>query len=281
MSGFDPNWLALREPVDHRSRDRGLMARLSGRVGRKEGVTVLDLGCGTGSNLRALAPVLPQAWQSWTLVDNDPALLEAASEALEDWADDSESFGEELILTKGDKRLTVDLRKLDLSADIDKALDWRPDLVTASALFDLVSEGWMIAFAIGVARRGLSFYTSLTYDGREEWSPPHALDARIAAAFHAHQARDKGFGPAAGPKATEALARAFRATGYQVETAESPWRLGAGEVALIGELAKGIAAAVRETSALEEAEVEAWLAARAGGGTRCLVGHLDLLARPA
>ena len=36
--------------------------------------TVVDLGCGTGSNLRALAPPCPRR-QSWRLVDRDPALL--------------------------------------------------------------------------------------------------------------------------------------------------------------------------------------------------------------
>jgi SAM-dependent methyltransferase len=280
MSGFDPSWLALREPVDHRSRDRALLAKLARKVGRRDGVSVLDLGCGAGSNLRALAPLLPQAWQSWTLVDNDATLLEAASEALEDWADDSEVFGEELILEKGDKRLTVDLRKLDLGAEIDMALDWRPDLVTASALFDLISEEWMLAFAIGVARRKLCFYTSLTYDGREEWRPSHPLDARVNAAFHAHQHRDKGFGPAAGPAATAALGRAFLAAGYAVETGQSPWRLGPADAALIAELAKGVAGAVGETGELTPEEVAAWLAAHTAPGASCLIGHEDLLALP-
>ncbi len=161
MSGFDPTWLALREPADHKARDKGLLTAVARQTGRKDGVSIVDLGCGTGSNLRAIAPALPQAWQSWTLVDHDPKLLEAAQEALEEWADDSEAFGEELILTKGDKRLTVDLRRIDLVTEVDKVLDWRPDLITAAALFDLISEGWMIAFAIGLARRGISFYTAL------------------------------------------------------------------------------------------------------------------------
>jgi len=280
MSGFDPEWLALRETADQRARDRTLMAKLGARVGRRDGVTVLDLGCGAGSNLRALAPVLPQAWQSWTLVDHDTALLEAAVEALEDWADDSENFGEELILTKGEKRLTVDLRKLDLASEIDKALDWRPDLVTASALFDLVSESWMLAFAIGVARRGIGFYTSLSYDGREEWTPAHPADQAVNAVFQAHQTRDKGFGPAAGPAATAILGQAFLAAGYAVETAKSPWRLGAEDKALIGALAKGIAAAVRETGDVPEAEIADWLAAREAEGVRSVIGHEDLLALP-
>jgi SAM-dependent methyltransferase len=281
MTGFDPTWLALREPADHAARDRALLLQVARTVGRKDGVSVVDLGCGTGSNLRAIAPALPQPWQSWTLVDHDPKLLEAAQEALEDWADDSEAFGEELILTKGDKRLTVDLRHADLVTEIDKVLDWRPDLITAAALFDLVSEGWMIAFAIGLARRGISFYTALTYDGRGEWTPPHVLDGRIKAAFDRHQRRDKGFGPSAGPKASQALQSAFMAAGYVTVNGDSPWRLGAGEAELIGELAKGIAAAAVETGDISQDEADVWLAAHREPGTACLVGHTDLFARPA
>jgi SAM-dependent methyltransferase len=280
MSGFDPNWLALREGADHKARDKALLLKVAQKVGRRDGVSIVDLGCGTGSNLRAIAPALAQDWQSWTLVDHDPKLLEAAQETLEEWADDSEAFGEELILMKGEKRITVDLRHVDLATDFERVLDWRPDMITAAALFDLISEEWMIAFAIGLARREIAFYTALTYDGREEWTPPHPLDARVKAAFDAHQGRDKGFGPAAGPGATSALKRAFSAAGYVVETGDSPWRLGAGDGALIGELASGIAAAAAETGDVSEAQAQEWLAAH-GAGASCLIGHLDLFARPA
>jgi SAM-dependent methyltransferase len=281
MSGFDPNWLALREAADHAARDKSLLLNVATRVGRKDGISVVDLGCGTGSNLRAVAPALPQAWQSWTLVDHDPKLLEAAQEALEEWADDSEAFGEELILIKGEKRLTVDLRHADLVADMDRVLDWRPDLVTAAALFDLVSEAWMLAFAIGLARRGISFYTALTYDGREQWTPPHVLDAKVKAAFDRHQRRDKGFGAASGPRATDELKSAFMAAGYVTQTGDSPWRLGQGQAELISELAKGIAAAAVETGEVSRDEADFWLAAHSAPGVSCLIGHADLFARPA
>ena len=92
-----------------------------------------------------------------------------------------------------------------------------------------------------------------------------------------HQRRDKGFGPAAGPAATDALAEAFDARGYRVTTGASPWRLGAAEQALLRELAAGVAQAVRETGRMPEERVSAWLAARSGGAS-CTIGHADLLA---
>ena len=51
MSGFSPEWLALREPIDHRSRNAELASSLSARFQQRSAVEVVDLGCGTGSNL--------------------------------------------------------------------------------------------------------------------------------------------------------------------------------------------------------------------------------------
>jgi len=82
LSGFDPGWLALREPADARARDRGLAARLAAAFAGRESIRVTDLGCGTGANLRATAPLLPPR-QPWTPVDHDPALLAAPRAALE------------------------------------------------------------------------------------------------------------------------------------------------------------------------------------------------------
>ncbi len=87
-------------------------------------VRVVDLACGTGSTLRALSPHLP-ARQSWKLIDNDPALLKRA------------------LATPPDKHLAVSAMTLDLSRDLAAALEHPADLVTMSALLDLVSEAWL------------------------------------------------------------------------------------------------------------------------------------------
>ena len=53
MSGFAAAWLALREPYDHAARSAALADRFAAAVGKAP--HLLDLGCGTGSNLRYLA----------------------------------------------------------------------------------------------------------------------------------------------------------------------------------------------------------------------------------
>jgi SAM-dependent methyltransferase len=276
---FSPEWLALREPVDHRSVNRDLAARVAQWFDGPDHMSVIDLGCGTGSNLRGSFHLLADS-QHWTLVDHDPVLLQAARARLAAWADEAEEAGEELLLAKDGKRLMVDTRQADLTADLERVLDWRPDLVTAAALFDLVSAPWLARFAGAIADRRLPLYTVLTYDGREIWQPRHPVDEAMVAAFHAHQHTDKGFGIAAGPDATALLAKALTDEGYLASTADSPWLLTPADGALVAALTSGIAGAVRETGRVPDAEVSAWLASKQEA-REGLVGHLDLFARPA
>lgn len=276
MSGFSAEWLALREPVDHRSRDALLARRLARHLGGREVVRVVDLGCGAGSNIRATSALLGPV-QHWTLVDYDPALIGAARRTLTAWADAAEAAGEGLILAKGGRTLHVTFRRADLVADLEAVVGARPDLVTASALFDLCSAPFLDRLADAVVASRAAFYTVLTYDGRQSWTPPHGADAAMLAAFHAHQASDKGFGLAAGPAAPAVLARAFRRHGWSVEEGDSPWLLDAADGALVADLATGFADAVAETGRIAAGDLAQW---RAVPRTGAIVGHLDTLATP-
>lgn len=280
MSGFSSRWLSLREPADHRSRHEGLAEALKTRFLQRETITVVDLGCGTGSNLRATAALLP-VHQRWTLVDHDVALLDAAKAALTVWADRCITVKQGLKLSKGAATIVVSFQQADLAADLDAVLDGAgapgPDLVTASALFDLASAAFIQKVAASVARRNAVFYTVLTYNGIQHWTPRSPLDQQMTAAFHRHQMTDKGLGIAAGPAAPVELAEAFTTFGYSVAEGDSPWRLGHADAALVAELAAGYAAAVRETKALTAVEIDGWLARTRTGSQ---VGHTDTLAIP-
>src|SRR5919206_2284407 len=74
---YDPSWLALRERADARSRARDLAERAAKAVARQHRIVVHDLGCGTGSMTRWLAPLLPGP-QHWVLHDRDEDLLHIA-----------------------------------------------------------------------------------------------------------------------------------------------------------------------------------------------------------
>lgn len=248
---FSADWLALRRDADFRARNRKLSENLSEFFRGRAGITVLDLGAGTGANLAATAPLLPLP-QHWRLVDNDPALL-ARVEAPEG--------------------VTVEVVTADLAEGVP--LDPRPDLVTASAFFDLAGARWLDRFVADLARTGAAFYTVLTYDGREDWEG--ANDRFVLAAFHDDQRRDKGLGPALGPDAHAHLADRLRAAGYTVAEGESDWHLEAPrDAALIAALADGTADAVEPVLGVSAAD---WVRERRAV-PRVTVGHRDLLALP-
>lgn len=278
MSGFAPDWLALREPADVRARAAGPAGTLAARFIGHEHASVVDLGCGTGSNLRATSGLLPDR-QTWRLVDHDPALLAAARDKLAAWADGADTAADgALVLSKGRQRIAVTFTQADLAGDLAGALGSRTDLVTASALFDLCSADFIRRFAAAVAERRSLFYTVLTYNGIQHWTPRRPADNAMAGAFHAHQMRDKGFGPSAGPTAPAHLADQFRLAGYIVEEGDSPWRLSAPrDKALIDELADGFANAVAETGKVDRKTVDEWKKlSRSAAET----GHTDTLAIP-
>lgn len=260
---FDAAWLGLREEVDHQSRVVGLLPLLSEWWTATGRSTVLDLGCGTGSNLRYLEPKLPHP-QSWTLVDHDDALLANIEAPSRDVA--------------------VNLVRGDLAGP-GLAEVRRAHLVTASALLDLVSEAWLRDLVEACVSAGCGALFALTYDGTIEWSEcDDPMDALVRDAVNAHQRRDKGLGPALGPTGGRIAEQLFQKRGYRTWLLPSAWRLGAKEVALVEALISGWADAAVEQLPAEADGVRAWAdrrrAAVANGDVDLVVGHQDLLALP-
>ena len=72
-----PDWLALREPADAEARATDLLEPSRASAPRPAAV-IHDLGCGTGSMGRWLAPRLPGR-QHWIMYDRDPDLLDHAA----------------------------------------------------------------------------------------------------------------------------------------------------------------------------------------------------------
>lgn len=275
MSGFSSEWLALREPADRRARSAGIVHMLTRSFAEVDEIEACDLGAGTGATLRALVPVLPPSHQRWTLIDRDPALLAEAQRLLAAWADAADG----LRLEAGDRTLELRMVQGDLTGDLEALIPPQADIVTSSALIDLVSDAWLDRLVAAVIRRRAVVLMALAYAGVERWRPAHPADRAMLEAFVAHQRRDKGFGPALGPTAAEVLSRKLKDAGYEVVMAPSPWQLvGSRDRALIDALADGIAAAVGETGAVPPAAIAAWRAARREVAS-VEIGHIDLFAR--
>lgn len=260
---FSAEWLKLREPFDRRARNRDVLDAVFAAYANKTAITIADLACGTGSTLRTLHPHL-KARQHWRLFDNDLSLLARAPES-------------------DPPHLQVQTIPIDLNRDLEMALDGLLDLVTTSALLDLVSDEWLERFAVEAAVRNVPVYAALSYDGRAMLSPIDPMDEAVIAAVNRHQRTNKGFGPALGPDAATAAVARFKRVGYSVVSGEADWVFGPNDKEIQIETIAGWASAAREIgeSALD---VAGWLSRRhemiEAGRSTIRVGHVDLFARP-
>ena len=264
MSGFSADWLALREPYDRAARSRLVLDAVTSAFADRASLSVVDLACGTGSTLRALTKHLP-ARQEWRLVDNDLGLLLRAGQTS----------------LSGVKITTV---PVDLARDLEVALDGPVEMVTTSALLDLVSPAWLERFVVETAARKLPVYAALSYDGRIAFDPSDPLDSKVIAAVNRHQRTDKGFGPALGPiAAAEAIGR-FERLRYSVVQATSDWVFGPDDRDIQLETVAGWASAARDLGDLSLADIANWLVRRretiAAGRSSIRVGHIDFFASP-
>ncbi|MEO0618166.1 MAG: class I SAM-dependent methyltransferase [Pseudomonadota bacterium] len=262
MSGFSADWLSLREAADTRSRSDAVMAAAKAHFSSAAQISICDLGSGTGASVEAFGALFPRL-QQWRLVDIDASNLERAH----------------LRYAESDA-VIVTTRVHDLVAS---PIAWADgtDLVTATALFDLVSQDWLEAFVAALADARLPLLTTLTYDGRHVFSPHHPDDAEMHCAFDAHQMGEKSFGRALGPNACEVMIRLLRARGYTVMSGDSAWRLSSScDAALIEQLLRGWAHAVAEAKLVDANVVDHWLEARRANTETLIVGHTDIFAYP-
>jgi len=124
MSGFDKEWLRLREPADRAARSSSLVETVKAYLESHSPRVVMDIGCGTGSTFRTLSPLLADV--EWKLLDYEAVLLDEAERQI-------------------GPRDDVSFHCADLNT-LDESLLDNVAVVTASALFDLCSEDFCRRF---------------------------------------------------------------------------------------------------------------------------------------
>ncbi|MGW4493072.1 class I SAM-dependent methyltransferase [Streptomyces sp. NPDC004376] len=266
---YAPEWLQLREAADAEARAEVLLEPLTTRVAERPGgdggLVVHDLGCGTGSMGRWLAARLDGA-QHWVLHDLDPYLLHFAAVASPRAGADG-------------AQVTVETRRGDVARLTPDALTGA-DLVTASALLDVLTREEVETLAAACAGAGCPALLTLSVAGRVELEPSDPLDAQLAEAFNDHQRRTGMLGP----DAVAVACQAFAEHGATVRVHPSPWRLGSEHAVLTAQWLRGwVGAAVEQRPELRERAavyLDERLAALEAGELRVVVHHSDLLALP-
>jgi Methyltransferase domain len=265
MPRVSPGWLALREPADAAARSDDLVAAVSRRLAGRPRLVIHDLGCGTGAVARWLAPRLPYP-QHWVMYDRDAALLDCIPAAAP--ADS----------------VTLQTRRRDVTELTVDELGGA-DLITASALLDLLTAEEVDRIVTACADAGCPTLVTICVVGRVSLDPPELLDVPIGAAFDAHQRRVVSGRRLLGPDAVGAIRTAFGRHRVATLVRPSPWRLGADDAELLTEWFGGwLGAACEQAPTL--VEVAAAYSRRrlrqiAAGRLTATVHHVDLLALPA
>lgn len=278
-SQFEADWLTLREEADVTFRSQQLPQKAAIWLNeRTQTPRLVDLGSGRGSNMRFLAPFLPTP-QHWTLIDHDAELLNDARDSIGKLENAQAGIRVETLCTSLDSLVHVPLQDADL--------------ITASALLDLVSQGWIETLVTHCQARDQALLMALSVTG--EWGFTDADDEPLSddddhwllALFMAHQHRDKGLGDALGGQAHETLVNALEQANYQVEQAATPWLLSSANrlhQSLMTALINGWAEAATEQAPEAATRIGEWRERRthsvASGEVGIWVGHCDLLATP-
>lgn len=261
-------WLRLREAADAHARAVDLVDPVAPRLGSRRPLVVHDLGCGTGSMARWLAPRLSGP-QHWVLVDRDQDLLDLVPLAPPPDAGDGTPSTYETL--RGDVTL--------LGAHLEDA-----SLVTASALLDMLGADELGRFVESCVAAGCPLLLTLSVTGGVDLAPAEPFDEQVRAAFNAHQRRVVDGRRLLGPDAVALAAGALRDHGLQVVVRESPWRLGPAERELAAAWLRGWVGAACEQAPELAAPARAYAARRraqaASGALSVTVHHQDLLALP-
>jgi hypothetical protein len=282
---FGADWLSLRERLDFAARNRDLAVVLAERLPKRP--LLIDLGAGTGSLFRFLAPIIAGT-QRWIFADIDRSLIETAIDRTAWWAKGcgfsarlaGMSPAPALTISTSNcawyiETLAIDLTNVPRGLPLDEV-----DAVVCSALLDLTSRHWIERL---VAELRTPFYSSLTVDGRDAWSPPHPADLAVRLAFQRDQRREKGLGLALGVDAVRVAEEFLATSGFETLTARSDWLIGRGE--RFGPLfARMTARAARRAVPAEAVKFAEWTRARriqaADKRLAIRIGHRDILAFP-
>ena len=161
-------------------------------------VTVVDLGCGTGSNLRATGRC-SGAEQHWTLVDYDQALLEAAARAARRLGRRRRTGRAARSRSSKAPSASPSSSAAPISRATSKVRSGRTPISSRHRrLFDLASAEFIAGSPPRSLPESAAFYTVLTYNGDQRWTPEHEADAALVGGLQRSPAARQGFRPGSG-----------------------------------------------------------------------------------
>jgi SAM-dependent methyltransferase len=256
MQPFSAEWLDVRERFDARSRSRSLAQQFAAML--PDEPRILELGAGTGSLFRWLAPIIGRK-QHWICLDHDAAHLDFGLRRTAAWArargytvrHDASSH----CLSVHAPRATwsIETRCGDVAESIPAAAI---DGATCSALLDLLPEDGLETMLHVLRDR--PFYAAMTVLGRQWTNRQHPRDRLVMRGF---ADAEHGLFPAEarlGPDAVRFAQAVCRTIGLNCVTARSDWSIGPRDRDMLRHLLGFHASGARAASPRHRRLIDGW-----------------------
>ena len=226
-NSFETNWLDRRSHYDNAARDKNVEIACLNYLKNKSSVSILDIGSGTGSNCLYFLERMP-AVQNWIFVEHDEHLSKYALERIKKHAVDAaysiEVAPQKIFLQKDNRKISIEYIT-DSFLNLEKKVDLsKIDLVTAGAVFDLLSFKQFVDIASVILENEIALLATMNY-AEMNFSPSEASDVLFIEKYEKHMSRKQEFGKAMGKDCSRSMVKFFRKHQKEIVYGASIWNL--------------------------------------------------------
>ena len=283
-------WLAHRFACDAQARHHEIEHKfLAFFEQHQTALKVVDVGSGTGANVRYYFDRIPHT-QEWTLIGQSTQLLDEGVNSLSAFAQENDygwqhQSNNTFVLTDAEKTATIKLvsgsiEHIEQLADLPQA-----DIVTANAVFDLLSFEQFDALVEKLAQHDVCLLATLNYY-ETSFLPFFKEDHRFLRWYHMHMKRPQPMGIAMGPDCSEEMLDLLAQHHMMIEQEGSQWHLKKCDSTMHRYLLHFIEHAIAELSLSpeEKQDFDAWINKKKDlcrqRELEIIVDHSDIFAYP-
>lgn len=225
---FTTDWLSERFRFDSASRNEQIEQTCFSLFPSRKRLQIVDIGAGHGSNFFYLFPKIQQH-QEWTFVELNEGLLDAALDRILVYARTQEfpfeREGQTIFFRANQKDIKVTGKHASF-LELEKVVSLAEiDLVTAAAVFDLLSVELFEQFAKTLIQARIPLLSTINYLGMA-FQPEVEGDALYLKFYNDHMLRQQDFGQSMGPDCMKHMGAFFQKNGVQMEIGSSDWQVG-------------------------------------------------------
>ncbi|MDB4442919.1 hypothetical protein N9157_00265 [Saprospiraceae bacterium] len=221
------HWHDERFKYDCEARNQAVEQACLSHFDGKNGITIVDLGSGTGSNCLYFFEKFP-FHQNWIFIEKEEKVSKYALNRLSIEADKK---GYEVIHGTNQLELKKESKSIKIKYLTDSFLNLvdlvnldEVDLVMASAVFDLISFSQFVDFGSVLLEKRLPLFTTLNY-AEMNFNSDSPSDVVFIEKYESFMNRPQEFGKAMGKKCPRILVDFFQKQEAKIKYGPSIWKL--------------------------------------------------------